>query len=257
MPAVDYDLTPVLLLSLLGFVLLTAALLVFFVLRVRARLAASKSEGSDAPTNPVAALPAGFYPSLLKRSNCWLAVKDQSLASVQKALALHDPQPCTWAEGVSVHGGQKLFVSPPVSGWVLVIGPALPDPGDDVDACFRFLQKLSHKLGQVQYFNLNPLLNHHAWAQLDFGHVIRAYAWAGETLWNQGPVTRAESELRMRCHDYAEAVGPASLGANETAARNTDQVHLLAARWSLDPEAIDERCLAEGWGIVGEPSRRF
>ena len=43
----------------------------------------------------------------------------------------------------------------------------------------------------------------------------------------------------------------------ETAEHNTDRVHLLAARWSLDPEAIDERSLEEGWGIVGEPSRRF
>ena len=209
------DITPVLLLFLLGFVLLMASLLVFLIHSGygRSRPMADEVDHRDSQTNPVMSRPASFCPSLLKRSNCWLAVKGQSLAQVQKALALHDPQPCSWAEGVSVRAGQKLFVSPPVAGWVLVIGPALPEPGEDVDACYRFLMDLSRKLGHIQYFNANPLVGHHAWVRLDFGHVVRAYAWAGETLWNEGPLTRAEADLRLRCHDYGESPGPASYGA--------------------------------------------
>ena len=32
----------------------------------------------------------------------------------------------------------EFFISPRVNGWVIVTGPGLPNPGDDVDACFVF-----------------------------------------------------------------------------------------------------------------------
>jgi len=38
---------------------------------------------------------------------------------------------------------------------------------------------------------------------------------------------------------------------------NVEKVPLLAARWSLDPAAIDERLLAHARGVAGEPSHRF
>ena len=71
--------------------------------------------------------------------------------SVQAALALHDVKPCSWADGLAGGGEQKLFISPPVSGWILVMGSALPNPCDDEDASFRFLQQLSRKLGQSSF----------------------------------------------------------------------------------------------------------
>jgi hypothetical protein len=43
----------------------------------------------------------------------------------------------------------------------------------------------------------------------------------------------------------------------EPGSSNSDKVHLLAARWSLDPDDIDERFIEQEWGIVGEPSRLF
>lgn len=170
---------------------------------------------------------------------------------------MHNPKPCSWLEGFAGDGEQKLFVSPPVSGWILVIGPALPDPGDDVDACFRFLVELSRKLGHVQFFNGNVMLNQHAWVQAEAGRILRAYAWAGKTLWNQGATTPAENELALKCYDYTEAADVPQFGSPDPIANNSEKVHLLAARWSIDPDDIDERFIEQEWGIVGEPSRRF
>jgi len=193
----------------------------------------------------------------LKRPGCWLAIKNRNLLAVQTALALHKPKPCSLAEGLSGDGDQKLFISPPVSGWILVIGSALPDPGDDVDACFRFMLDLSRKLGHVQFFSANAILNQHAWVQAEAGHVLRGYAWSGKTLWNQGPMTPAEAELGMKCYDYCEAAADPQFGQSEPCANNPDKVHLLAARWSVDPDALDDRLIEQTWGIVGQPSRRF
>jgi hypothetical protein len=194
-------------------------------------------------------------PSAVRRPACWLAVKTRSIAAVQSALGLHNPKPCSWIEGLA--GDEKLFVAPPVKGWVLVMGSGVPDPSEDVDACFRFVMRLSRKLGQVQLFCANRLLHHHAWVRADGGKVVRAYAWAGKTLWQQGARTSAEKELDLKCFDYTEPVERVSFGQPDAISLNVDKVPLLAARWSLDPARIDQRFLERERGVAGEPSLRF
>ena len=182
------------------------------------------------------------------RPSVWLAVRSRNLHEVQTALGLNNPKPCSWIEGIV--RDKKFFIAPPVNGWILVVGAALPEPEDDVDQTFRFLVNLSRKLGQVQYFAANRVLGHHAWAMIEAGRVVRAYAWAGQTLWNQGVKTRAELELGLKCYRYFEGPGRLSFGQVDTIALNTEKVPLLAARWSLDPASIDERLLVRSQGIA-------
>jgi hypothetical protein len=189
------------------------------------------------------------------RPSCWVAIKSRSLLAVQSALGLHNPKPCSWVDGVA--GDEKLFIAPPMKGWILVMGSGLPEPGDDVDACFRFVLGLSRKLGQVQFFCASRALRHHAWVKADGGRVVRAYAWAGKTLWQQGARTAAEKELGLRCFDYFQAADPAVFGQSDALSLNTEKVPLLAARWSLDPGHIEERFLEAGCGIAGELWRRY
>jgi hypothetical protein len=192
---------------------------------------------------------------IFRRPGCWLAVKSRNLLAVQSALGLHNVKPCSWTEGLA--GDEKLFVAPPVKGWILVMGSGLPDPSDDVDACFRFVVSLSRKLGQVQFFSASRVLHHHAWIKVDGGRVVRAYAWAGRTLWQQGSRTTAENELGLKCFDYMEPAERVSFEAPDPVAVNVDKVPLLAARWSLDPARIEERALEAQHGVAGEPSRRY
>lgn len=185
----------------------------------------------------------------------WIAIRTSRLQAVQTALRVTKAMPCTWEEGFSAACEQKLFISPPVNGWVLVIGAHLPEASEDVDRCFRFLIDLSRKLGHVQYFSVNRALNHHAWVQAEQGTILRAYAWAGKTIWNQGIKTSAEIELGLKCFDYMESPERATFGQGDPFARNADRVPLLASRWSLDPTTIDPRLLSETRGIAGEVSR--
>lgn len=192
---------------------------------------------------------------ILRRPSSWLAVKSRSLIAVQAALGLNNAKPCSWVEGLT--GDDKLFIAPPVKGWILVMGSGLPDPGDDPDACFRFLTGLSRRLGQVQYFCASRILNHHAWVRADGGRVTRAYAWAGRTVWKQGRRTPAERDLDLKCFDYAEPVEKSFFGEHDAVAANVDKVPLLASRWSLDPARIENRLLENEHGVAGEPSRRY
>jgi len=185
----------------------------------------------------------------------WIAIKSRNPLAVQSALGLHNPKPCSWLQGLA--GEEKLFIAPPIKGWILVLGCGLPEPSEDVDLCFRFLLDLSRKVGQVQFFSASRVLHYHAWVKADGGRIIRAYAWAGKTLWLQGSRTTAEKELDLKCFDYLETAEPPVFGHPEVASFNADKVPLLAARWSIDPGRIDARFLQMERGIAGEPSWHF
>jgi hypothetical protein len=183
-----------------------------------------------------------FFPPFLQRPTSWLAIRSANPKIVQAALGLNRSTLDSWSEGMT--GGREFFISPQVHGWVIVTGPGLPNPSDDVDACFHFLIALSRQLGHVQYFHANGILQHHAWARIDEGCVTRAYAWADETVWNQGVKTLPEIELGMKCSAYGENSATA-----ENVEANAKKVPLLAARWSLGPAEINSRFVKHGTGI--------
>jgi hypothetical protein len=191
----------------------------------------------------------------VSRPSSWLAIKSRNLKAVQSALGLHNAKPCSWLEGLA--GDEKLFIAPPVKGWIIVLGSGLPEPSHDVDACFCFLLEISRKLGRIQFFTASRILHHHAWIEAERGRIVRAYAWAGRTLWNQGKPTLAEQELGLKCFDYTDPAQPFPFSMQDSVTGNAEKVPLLAARWSLDPAAIDERFLEHERGVSGEWSRRY
>jgi hypothetical protein len=195
-----------------------------------------------------------FQSSIFHCPNRWLAVKSGNLQVVQSALGLHNPTPCSWTDGMARVGDQKLFVSPPVNGWILVVGSLLPEPGEDVDVCFRFLQRLSRELGEVQFFSVNRAVGHHAWARFETGRATRGYAWAGETLWNQGHKTWAERKLGLTCYDYCEGNSRDQFAQRERGRANTDKILLLASMWSVDPSSIEDNAVTDALGVSGDLS---
>jgi hypothetical protein len=243
-------LIPALLLTLFMVAVLAGSIFTLLVLRWRRQEAALKQPSTSGYRD----ISLSLSPFLLKRPTTWLAVRSRSVHAVQTALGLNNAQPCTWTEGLA--GDEKLFIAPPVKGWVLIIGSALPDPADDVDLCFRFLTNLSQKLGHVQFFKANRVLGHHAWVRVESGRVSRGYAWAGKTLWNQGTETRAEAEFGVKCFQYFESPDQ-TFDQFDIATNNVEKVSLLAARWSLDPAAVDEHLFDHAYGIVGEPPRLY
>jgi len=184
----------------------------------------------------------------------WLAVKSTNLGEVQQALKLTNPTPCTWREGLARRVENRLLLSPPIAGWVLVVGHDLPDPAEDVDSCYLFLQRLSVELGEVHYYSANRVLHHHAWARLEWGSVVRAYAWAGQTLWNQEPMTAAESKLGLICDDYSYPVEREPLDPSPMNAINEERIFQLAACWSIDPTRIADQSFRGASGLSGELS---
>lgn len=165
----------------------------------------------------------------------WLAVRTANTALLREVLGLPSGECPAWSEALSRARERTVFLSPPWRGWTLVLGAALPDPGGDIDGLYRFLTRVSRAMGEVQFFAADRVLHHHAWAWVRDGSVIRAYAWAGETLWNQGDLSLDERMLGLACRDYGDSREGEGIRGGVAEQQNTDRVALLARRWSLDP----------------------
>ena len=220
-----------LMLLLAHFLALGVAVMVFFwmILLHRRNSAADKFPHSTRESFPTPTASA-------TRPTTWLAVRSLESKTVRAALPDQD----------------EFCISPRVNGWVIVTGPGLPDPGDDVDACHLFLSALSRELGHVQFFHTEKFSAQHAWARMDEGCVTRAYAWAGETIWNQGATTLAENGLGMKCFGYGEDSEAGFWTTKENATANVEKIPQLAARWSLDPEILHRAN-----GMAGGSSRFY
>ncbi|MCW5556700.1 MAG: hypothetical protein KIT22_02475 [Verrucomicrobiae bacterium] len=175
----------------------------------------------------------------------WVAVRSSNTALVRELLGMADGTAVPWSEALARAKEPAFFISGPVDGWTLILGGRLPDPARDVDALFRWLHRLSRELGEVHFYAADRVVQSHAWARLDDGRVMRAYAWTGETQWNEGRFTLEERLLGLRCRDYLEEADPMRFGSVAPEVRNTDRVILLARRWSLDPVAASERLLQQ------------
>jgi hypothetical protein len=193
-----------------------------------------------------------MVPDSLNLPEQWLAIRSSNVAAVQETLGLTNPRRCSWLDGFSIDGVEQLFISPPVNGWILVVGPALPAPEEDIDFCFHFLSHISQRLGHVQFFSLNRVLSHHCWVRAHTGRIERAYAWCGETLWNQGAMTPEETDLGITCHPYDRSIEELDFEEVSRLTTNTENIARLAARWSLNPAALKPEVFSKSAGITGD-----
>ncbi len=176
--------------------------------------------------------------------NRWLAIRSSNTAYLREMLHVGPDEGSRWSEALTRSRERLIFISPPWRGWSLVVGAAIPDPAADIDQLYRFLSRLSRGVGEVQFFSADRVLNHHAWAWLREGTVVRAYAWAGETLWNQGDQTLDERRLGFTFRESGEAVDGPGICGGPSEQQNAERVALLARRWSLDPSEASAYFLA-------------
>jgi hypothetical protein len=172
----------------------------------------------------------------------WLAIRSSNTHHIRESLALRGSG-VSWSEALSRARERCVFVSQPVDGWTLVVGGGLPDATMDADRLYRFLMELSLEVGEVQYFSLDRVLGFHGWARIKDGRVMRAYAWAGQAVWNEGRMTLDERLLGLRCHEYGADQPELEYGQTSPEFTNVERVPLLARRWGLDLASATELLL--------------
>jgi hypothetical protein len=223
----------------------------------------------------------------------WFAVKASDPASVLDAFEVGEATPSNWTSGIAAAYSRDasqgddswLFVSPPVSGWVLAVSESLPYPtnethhdiGKKFDALFSRLMK---RFDDVQFFGSHRVVGFVAWARALNGKPIRVFSYADEIMANVGEQTAEEAKLgfanlgglspsdaldemfRIADEQNAEqeALVASGLSRREARARvlqnrrdaipdETDVVD-LAALWSVDPSRLSEQDHPVGLGLA-------
>jgi hypothetical protein len=219
----------------------------FFAMALALAPACKKSgEQSASPTAPALTpdAPQGFGPRLV-----WFAVRSGNPEAVARALSLHDVAPSTWADGLKGAYGGRVFVTPPIDGWVLAASTRFPDPGDKKhpDNATPALVSLSRTLGEVQYFATYEVFDLQAWARYVNGAPVRKVAYLGAdslALWAEGEPTPEERKLGLVFTKENMAKDPSP---------STDNVFAVAGAWSVDPTKLQTRGLPPSLGMIGTP----
>ena len=223
----------------------------------------------------------------------WFAVKAADPTSVLDALELEGATPANWASGLQAAYGQEangnaaygnapssdrwVFVSPPVGGWILVVGSSLPYPTvethHDIGRRFDVLfSRLMKRFDDVQFFGSHRSVGFVTWARALNGKPMRLFGFAdADVLANLGEQTPEEAKLGFldlsglspsdaadKIFDVAEeqsaeqdALVADGLSQREARAKvlqkgrdallDETDVTDLAALWSLDPIRLPDQ----------------
>lgn len=227
----------------------------------------------------------------------WFAVKTQEPKRVAEILGLTDLQRANWASGITAaysfnnkpNGNKYVFISPPVTGWVLVVGFALPYPdrrsqgrNADIDSRFNAMfGALAASFDEVQFFGSYRVVDFEAWVRSKGGRIEREFCYAdGEVYANVGPQTSVEKLLNfpnlsgmtpqeatsaifsMESKREAEEQRLIALGLTfKDAKRKTSELQRgplpsegdameIASHWSIDPTRIEELKVSPSVGYV-------
>jgi hypothetical protein len=174
----------------------------------------------------------------------WLAVKCDDPLRVAEALGLHDLSPSNWNSGVGTAydpelGVGRVFVTPPVDGWVFAIGAGLPLPqgAGFVDKHSPMMLDLAARFPDVQFFAAFSELDYFAWCRSGSGRSVRAFAISDSGIvLNRGRSTREERALGLKLYELRGVRGRRGDAGGELLMHPTEEhVMRLAGHWSVNP----------------------
>lgn len=227
----------------------------------------------------------------------WFAVLSDDMALVARVLGLGAVQVANWNSGLkaacerqpaSENPNRRVFVTPPLNGWVLVVGASLPysveadGSNDELKRIARrfdaLMLRLASHFDQVQHFASQRTSGFVTWSRRT-ERTYRSFTYGdGWVYINRGAQTTAERELGMpdltgmdlgsatealfRLLGEEQAQKDALLVSGvdlQEAMRRVgrsampDENHVadIAGLWSIDPNRMDERFHEKRTGLFG------
>jgi len=204
----------------------------------------------------------------------WLAIETDDPRRVAAVLELESIRPANWQSGIELaygDAGPRMFVTPPVEGWVFVVGLELPCPcRADVDEnfpapcsnlCRRFLDEVSSHFGKIRWFFTHRVVEGHGWIRYDDGKLVRAFVCCADDdlYWDEGFDTEQTTVLGTRFYKLEGPSADESTSSEHEALRWPDEedVMKMAAAWSINPQTLHERNLPPSVGLVGRLPDRW
>ena len=169
----------------------------------------------------------------------WWAFKSDDPYAVANAVGLTDAEPCNWATGIPAVADKGIYVCPPLSGWVIVVGLHIPpiSPADSKET-MSYLLEFSSQFGEVQAFCAHRVADCYVWTRAVNSKLICAYCYFGEIEWNTGN-EETESKLSLKLAT-PEDIDDAKFDFEAFDWPEESNVMEVAREWSVSPEDLEE-----------------
>ncbi len=253
--------------KILGIVLMIVAVIGFFLWLSRNKNETSSSTMFDMskPDFQIDATPDSPLSFGYKIS--WLAIRTSDMEQVAEKLELEDTREANWQTGLQTayetYDG-TVFVTPPIKEWVFVVGIMLPDAGDsnNPDKASPFLTHVGTTYDSLYYFATHRVVEYHAWAKVENGEIVRAYAYSGEqgkTFWNKGEKTEIEQQLKFNffADEPPSGEGDKYWEREDLRFPNEEDVLRISGAWCLNPIEIENMNLESSTGIIGKVPEKW
>jgi hypothetical protein len=192
--------------------------------------AGSANGGDDIPDRPI---PFGYKTS-------WIVVSTDKPEAIVTYFPRLQFSRSTWKMGQS----GRIFISPPVQGWVFIQGDIPGTDSADTTAIEELLTVLSREFGFAAYFGSHRVVDYYAWVQAREGTIVRAFSTDGfEVTMEDGEKQGIE---RSFVYPHEAAFIDDSFQQDFP---DEEMVLTIAGDWSLDPRTLD-RYEANGFGFA-------
>ena len=178
----------------------------------------------------------------------WICVKCDSSERVIEALGLKNAARSNWEFGLS-QTRDRVFVTPPLDGYVLAVGYDTFGIMPSVDEELEALKAVAARFDEVQCYSSHRVSDFYAWAKFVDGQLVRGYGWNGGdgmVYLNEGELTPEEENLGFdsfiqRDEDDWESVE----------FPDEESVVEIAAAWGIDP-LFEDSDYPEAFGYICE-----
>ena len=195
-------------------------------------MAASKGES---PYDTTPDMPRPFV-----NFNGWLCIKGGTPREVIKTIGLKNSYEANWESGLKAASDgfmEKVFVSPLVGGYVLVIGYIPFGVKNSVKEELAVLDKIADKFDEMSCFATQSTVDIHVWAKYVGGKLKRGYGWLGESgqvYLNEGNLTPEEFKL-----GYNKLITDPDCDWETVEFPDMEHVFTMAKEWGIAPDLSD------------------
>ena len=188
--------------------------------------------------------------------NLWFAVKVENKNEVAEMLNFRILGRANWENGVKQAYDNRIFITPEIEGWTLIVGDGLLPLIDKDSADINICNKLSLKYGEAHFFYTHRVTEYHIWAKSITGNLIRYYSYIGEQGENlkiAGEPTSIEKGLKLINSFSDEAKQENYYEDEKLTFPNESLVMDIANSWSINPSELENyKDIKKEMGIVCE-----
>ena len=184
----------------------------------------------------------------------WICIKTSDPKAVLESFPLKELKKENWKEAFRKENEDYIFAVGPIEGWIILRGWMQQHPTleDGMSKIHDYLNELSLKFNEAQYFLCHRTTDTAIWAKSISGKITRSYCIGQEVFFQSGQITDIEKVIGISnksIYEFEEDkvgnyVWP---GINE--------LIKIANQWSINPNELESNKTVPGFGFMLKPYR--